>query len=506
MIGSLLTVLMVPLQQIPALLPIVFIVAALAIVAVGLRSDSMAQPIATLGAALAAILCLNGLIGTGAAGPVNYFFGGWTPPVGIEFVLDGLSAFMGLVVNGVAALVLWHSGGMRRGQLAEKQTAFYALTMLLLLGLNGMLLTGDLFNLYVFLEISSLASYALISIGDRRAPYAAFRYLIIGTVGGTFYLLGVGFLYTMTGTLNMADMASLLPDVAGTAPVVTALILMVTGIGIKAALFPMYGWLPEAYTHASAVSSALIAPIGTKVAAYVTIRVLLFVFGVDLIDLVVPVSGALGVLAGVGILFGSLMAISQTNLKRMLAFSSVSQIGYILMGISLMNPLGFAGAVFHVLTHAVMKACLFLVSANIELREGHTDLSRFDDSYRRKYPMTMALFTIAAISMIGLPPMAGFFSKWVLALGTIQAGNWFLLAVILASSLLNAVYFFKILERVYLKRPGSEAKAAGDDAAQPTVHEAPWTMRLPALVLALALIGFGLANAPVVTLIQGWFP
>lgn len=497
---------MIPLDRIPALLPAVFIVAALAIVVAGLRTRTLAQPIATVGAAVAAWLCLSGLLGTEAGGAIRHAFGGWAPPIGIEFVMDGLSAFMGLVINAVAALVLWHSGGMRQGKIAENPSAFYALSMLLLLGLNGMVLTGDLFNLYVFLEISSLASYALIAAGDRRAPYAAFRYLIIGTVGGTFYLLGVGFLYTMTGTLNMADMASLLPEVAGTTPVVTALVLIVTGIGIKAALFPMYGWLPEAYTHASAVSSALIAPIGTKVAAYVTIRILLFVFGIDLVDLVVPISDALGILAGIGILFGSLMAISQTNLKRMLAFSSVSQIGYILMGVSLMNPLGFAGAVFHVLTHAVMKACLFLVSANIELREGHTDLSRFDDSYRRKYPMTMALFTLAAISMIGLPPMAGFFSKWMLALGTIQDGNWFLLVVILASSLLNAVYFFKILERVYLKRPAATSQPETAEAVIDQPTEAPWSMRLPTLVLALALVVFGLANAPVLGLIQGWFP
>jgi multicomponent Na+:H+ antiporter subunit D len=292
----------------------------------------------------------------------------------------------------------------------------------------------------------------------------------------------------------------MLPMVADQTPVVAALILMVVGIGIKAALFPMYGWLPESYTHANATSSALIAPIGTKVAAYVMIRIVLFLFGEGQIDRVIPVTSTLGILAGIGILFGSLMAISQTNLKRMLAFSSVSQIGYILMGVSLMNPIGFAGAVFHVLSHAVMKSCLFLVSANIERSEGHCDLSRFDDTYRKKYPVTMAMFTIAAISMIGLPPMAGFFSKWALALGTIENGNIFLFVVILASSLLNAVYFFRILERVYLKKPESSAPS---DAV---MNESPWGMLIPVSVLGIGLIVAGFLNAPLLTLIQSWYP
>ena len=491
---------MIDLSSIPALFPILFISGSLLIVLTGLRNHSLAQPIATLTALLGAVAALYGLMGVAVDDAIRYSFGGWAPPIGIEFVLDGVSAFFLLVINSVAALVLLHSAGTYRETLSEKTTAYYALTMLLLLGLNGMVLTGDLFNLYVFLEISSLASYGLISIGSRQAPYAAFRYLIIGTVGGTFYLLGVGFLYAVTGTLNMIDIAGLIPEIATTTPVITALILIITGVGIKAALFPMYGWLPEAYTNANSISSALIAPIGTKVAAYILIRIVLFVFGADDVDRVLPISQTVAYLAGFGILFGSLMAISQRNLKRMLAFSSVSQIGYILMGVALMNPFGFAGALFHVLNHALMKSALFLVSATIERGEGHNDLTRFDDTYRKKYPYTMAIFTLAAISMIGLPPLAGFFSKWMLALGTLEAGNWFLFIVILSSSLLNAVYFFRILERVYLKKTDQK------ESSDASFEDSPWIMRIPALILSLALLGFGFANAPVLEMIQLWFP
>jgi multicomponent Na+:H+ antiporter subunit D len=379
---------------------------------------------------------------------------------------------------------------------------YYALAMLMMLGFNGMLLTGDLFNLYVFLEISSLSSYALIAIGDKPAPFAAFRYLIIGTTGGTLYLLGVGFLYTVTGTLNIIDMAAMLPMFMESTAVFAALVLMVVGIGVKAALFPMHGWLPDSYTFAATSSTALIAPIGTKVGAYILFRIVLWLFGVELTDAIAPVSYIIGVLACIGILYGSIMAIAQTEMKRMLAYSSVSQIGYIIMGLSLANPWGFAGALLHVLNHAVMKACLFMVSGNLRVKEGHSDISLFDDSYRKKYPWTMAAFSIGAISMVGLPPLAGFFSKWYLALGTIDNSNWLFLAVILVSSLLNAVYFFRILEKVYMMNPSKEQK----EPSGGSYNEPKASMLIPTSVLALSLFVIGFANAAIVGILLGVFP
>ncbi|MEX2584763.1 MAG: proton-conducting transporter membrane subunit, partial [Balneolaceae bacterium] len=435
--------------------------------------------------------------------PLRYFFGAWQPPIGIEFVYDGLSAFVILVINVVAFIVLIHSRHVALGEFPRKQMAYYSLVMLMMLGFNGMVLTGDLFNLYVFLEISSLSTYALIAIGEKGAPFSAFRYLVIGTTGGTFYLLGLAFLYTVTGTLNLIDMAAMLPELADNRAVVTALILMVVGIGVKAALFPMHGWLPDSYTYASSTSSALIAPIGTKVAAYVLIRILLFLFGIELIDLVVPISTIVGILACIGILYGSIMAIAQNELKRMLAYSSISQIGYILMGISLANPYGFIGAVLHILNHAIMKASLFMVSANLRMKEGHSDISRFDHTYRKKYPWTMLSFTVAAISMVGLPPLAGFFSKWYLALGTVNAGNWLFLAVILASSLLNAVYFFRILEKVYMSNPDAEEEPSDKNI---TMDEVKPSMLYTTLTFAAALFLIGIFNVAIVSIISSMFP
>ncbi|MDZ7758046.1 monovalent cation/H+ antiporter subunit D family protein [Rhodohalobacter sp.] len=489
-------------SHLPALIALTFVLFSILISMFGLWKPKSAQPLAVLGSGIASILSLYAFATYLQSGSIRYFFGGWEPPIGIEFVYDGLSGFFVLVINTVAFFVLIHSRQVARTEYPGKEMPYFALAMLALLGFNGMILTGDLFNLYVFLEISSLASYGLIAIGSRPAPFAAFRYLIIGTAGGTLYLLGVGFLYTVTGTLNIIDMAAMLPTFAANTSVVAALVLMVVGIGVKAALFPLHGWLPDAYTYASSSSTALIAPIGTKVGAYILFRIVFFLFGVELADAVAPITTVIGVLAAIGILYGSIMAIAQTEMKRMLAYSSISQIGYIIMGLSLANPLGFAGALLHVLNHAVMKACLFLVAGNLRMKEGHSDISKFDDTYRKKYPWTMASFSVAAISMVGLPPLAGFFSKWYLALGTIDNENWIFLAVILISSLLNAVYFFRILEKVYMMNPKKDQEAAADAER----NEVGFSMMFPTSVLAIALFVIGFANAAIVGFLFNIFP
>jgi len=496
-------------SHLPAIIALTFVLFSILIPLFGLWKEKLCQPLAVLGSGLAASFSIYGFITYLKTGSIRYFFGGWEPPVGIEFVYDGLSGFFLLVINTVAFITIVHSGRLGKIEFPGKQMPYYALAMLMMLGFNGMILTGDLFNLYVFLEVASLSGYALIAIGTKQAPYAAFRYLIIGTAGGTLYLLGVGFLYTVTGTMNIIDMAAMMPMYAENSAVVAALILMVVGIGVKAAIFPMHGWLPDSYTYAPSPASTLIAPIGTKVAAYILFRVMLYLFGIELIDAVIPLSYLIGVLACIGILYGSIMAIAQTDMKRMLAYSSVSQIGYIIMGLSLANPFGFAGALLHVLNHAVMKACLFMISGNITHQEGHSDMSRFDESYRKKYPWSMASLSVAAISMVGLPPLAGFFSKWYLALGTVENSNWLFLGVIIVSSLLNAVYFFRILERVYMNDPyeeeqTEEVQQKAVEAA--TYNEPPASMLSPTIILALSLFAIGVANVIIVTAIMGFFP
>jgi multicomponent Na+:H+ antiporter subunit D len=483
--------------HLPILPVLILLGGALAVPLLALAGRALPWWFAVFVAVAAAGTSLAGLSEALAAeGPLRYAVGGWAPPIGIELVLDPLSAFMASLVSLVGAVVLLHSREPVARELPGKSTVYYSAALLLLAGLCGIVLTGDLFNLYVFLEIAALAGYALLGCGTRRAALATFRYLMLGTLGASFYLIGLGFAYVQTGSLNMADAAAIFA-VTGLDPLtLLALAFMVVGIGLKMALLPLHQWLPDAYSAAPAASTALIAPIGTKVAAYVLLRLLFEVFppgpilrGLHVLDLIAWLGAA-------GILWGSVMAIPQRDLKRMLAYSSVAQIGYIALGIGLGSAYGFIGAVLHMLNHAVMKACLFLVAANLEARGFGVDINRLDARLRRAMPATAAAFVLAALSMIGLPPTAGFFSKWYLLLGCVQEHHWFLVAVMVASSLLNAVYFFRLIERMYLGGKPEDESPAGA-AGAPAPAGAAGTLALltvPTVALALSLLALGLGN------------
>ncbi len=358
-------------------------------------------------------------------------------------------------------------------------------------GLTGIVVTGDLFNLFVFLEIASLSAYALLASGGGLAPLAAFRYLILGSIASSFYLLGVGFIYFSTGSLNMADVAQRLPLLYESRTLVAAAVLMVLGLGLKMALFPLHLWLPDAYTYAPSAVTGLIAPVMTKVAGYTIIRLFLDVFGPGYLRDRVPVIETIGWLAVGGILAGSIMAIAQRDVRRMLAYSSVSQVAYVALGLGMGNALGLIGALLHILNHAFMKGCLFLAAGGIRYRTGVWEISNFG-GLGRHLPLTMAAFTLAALSMIGIPPTAGFFSKWYLVQGGIAAGNWVFVAVILTSSLLTAVYFFRVLEKVY-------TSPSGPEAVNWQRSDPPPAMLVPILVLAGGVLVLGIINSIIVT-------
>lgn len=416
------------------------------------------------------------------------------PPIGIELVLDPLSAFFCLLISGAALFVLCHGRTLVPQETQGKAVPFYSLVLLLLGGLSGIVLTGDIFNLYVFLEISSIATYALMALGDKRAPVAAFRYFILGTVGASFYLLGVGFLFIATGSLNMADIARIMAETGYSPATLAGLVLIVFGLGLKMALFPLHGWLPDAYSYASSTATALIAPIGTKVAAYALIRVLYYVHDTGYVSTDLPMAEIITWLGAAGILWGGLMAMAQTELKRMLAFSSVGHIGYIAMGVGLASPLGLIAALLHTLNHAIMKGCLFLISGSLLAKTGSTRIGDFNNSLRLKMPLTMFAFTVAALSMIGLPPTAGFFSKWYLVLAALEGGHWLLVATIVLSSLFSVVYFFRILEKVYLRGPDATAEEEKPVARD----EAPASMLWPVMILSVGLLTIGLGNFMIV--------
>lgn len=479
-------------QNAPLINILVFFTAALLIPIFAYSRRSTAYLIAIFATLFAAGQSVFNLFQVLEQGTIYYQMGGWPAPIGIVYRLDYLSAFLSLIINVIAVFVIFHSKRSLESEAPEKMMPFYSVSMLLLAGFNGMVMTADLFNLYVFLEIASLSSYGLVSIGEKKAPFSAFRYLIMGTVAGSFYLFGLGFLFLKTGTLNMDDMKNILSTLPLDPQTVVALSLIIIGSAIKAAFFPLHGWLPDAYTYGSSVSSALIAPIGTKVGVYVIVRFIFFIFGVDLISEKLPLGDIIAWLSAIGIIYGSVLAIAQKEMKRMLAYSSVSQLGYIGLGIGLASPLGLTGALLHLLNHAFMKGALFLVTSNMRLKVGHTDISRMDDSLRKKMPFTMLAFTIAALSMVGLPPLAGFFSKWYLAQAAIEQTQWVFVVVIILSTLLNAIYFFRVLEKIYLKRSDD------DEPAKALRDEAPASMLGPTIVMSVSLFAFGIANVVIV--------
>lgn len=460
---------------------------------VGIWRLTWAYTAAIVGMALSLVAVGFGLFRVLRDGELRHFLGGWPPPFGIEYVLDHLSIFMAAIVVFIGLITVIYPPVAGLYQAPRKGVPMYGLILLLIGGLVGVVITGDLFNLFVFLEIYSLASYALITLGGDRAVVASFRYLMLGTIAGSFYLLGVGFIYFSTGTLNMADAARLMPPIYGSPAIIAAVALIIIGMGIKMALFPLHVWLPDAHSYAPPVIAAILAAIQIEVAAYVIVRMMLTIFQPQYFIETLPVTTVIGWVAAAGIIFGSVMAIAQRDFKRMLAYSTVAQVGYIGLGIGLANPLGLIGGLLHILNHAFMKSCLFLVAGGIRYQTGLHEIPQFA-GLGRKMPLLMAGFTAAALSMVGIPPTAGFFSKWYLVLGSIDANNWVFVAVILASSLLTAVYFFRMIEKLYAATPSSEVAAEVEKATEPSAR-----ILVPILILAAGVIILGLINAIIVT-------
>jgi multicomponent Na+:H+ antiporter subunit D len=415
-------------------------------------------------------------------GKISYWLGGWQPPWGIEYVVDVLNGFVLVVVSIICFSVSIYGKKSFLKEVPGKEISLYTLYILISTGMLGIVITGDIFNLYVFLEIGSLAAYALVAIGDREALVASFNYMIMGTISACFVLLGIGYLYLMTGTLNMADLSRLLPALYDKPSVLIGISLLIVGFSIKTAVFPLHTWLPDAYTHSPSAISALLSGTFTKVGIYALIRLIFTIVGLDYFIEHSNIFVFLSWVASAGIIFGSVMAIAQDDLKRMLAYSSISQIGYIALGVSLANNFSLAGGILHIFGHSVMKSGLFMVAGAVIYTTGIRRISQLS-GMSRVMPYTMAAFLIGALSMIGIPPTVGFFSKYFILLGAIEAGEWVFVAVILFSSLLTAAYFWKVFEKIYFGRNGITE-----------VNEAPLSMLLPTIVLAiLSLIGGFLA-------------
>ena len=451
-----------------------------------LRRPGLAYAVAVASSWCALAIAVALAIQVAGSGPISYAIGSWPAPIGIEYRVDALSSFMLLLVAGMASVVLPYArASIEREIPAPQHYLFYTMFLLCVAGLLGISITGDAFNIFVFLEISSLSTYVLIALGrDRRALVAAYQYLIMGTIGATFIVIAIGLLYLMTGTLNLADMGRRIGAVSGTRPVLAALAFLTVGVSLKLALFPLHHWLPNAYAYAPSAVSAFVAATATKVAVYVLLRFYFGVFGETQIFGRLPMAQMMLLLALAGMFVASTVAIFQTDLKRLFAYSSVSQIGYIILGLSYDSATGLTASIVHLFNHGITKGAVFLLLGIVVASVGGVTLLRVQ-GLGRLMPWTSAGIVLAGLSLIGVPGTAGFVTKWYLVLAALEKHQWWLALLIVLSSLLSLVYVWRFVEAAYFREPHRDIVPA----------PVPLSMALPAALLVAAVVVFGLDTA-----------
>ena len=478
-------------HQLPAILFLLPLFAAISMPVVCLKHRHWSQPIsvATLAAmVLVSILNLHNVI---HHGEVRYVFSGWTAPLGIEWVADGLASIILVLLSALSLLGVVFTGPTSPKDLGGRIVHYHTLILLLVTSMTGILFAGDLFNLFVFLEVAAISSYALIGVAGGRALFAAFRYLIVGTLGASFFLLGVSYLYAVTGTLNMTDMVDRLPLLLNSKALLGGLLFMFIGLGIKMALVPFHSWLPEAYTYAPDSISPILASLVTKVALLAWVRIIYWVFNASIIINDIPILLLMEVVGALAAVIGAGLALAQRDIKMMFAYGGISHIGIILIGIGQGNQTGFAGGVFYLLNDSVMQAGLFFLAGVAFYQYG---VRTIDDIGRvgKQAPWLTGSLIVMAFGMIGLPPTGGFFGKWYIILGALEAGNYVSVAAVLLSTLLTLAYFVKLFEGIFRQTSTRLDVQSG---------EIPLSFKLTLGVTSAAIIILGLFSAPIVQLL-----
>ncbi len=429
---------------------------------------------------LATLYLLGAAIGLYFTRPFNnvlvYKMGGWTPPFGINLVLDGLSHLLLLTICLVAFLATLYSTAYMKKYTAKSK--YYSLFLLMLAGMNGVVLTGDLFNLYVFLEIAAVASYALVAFGTEAEELeASFKYLIMGAVASAFILLGIGIIYAMTGTLNMAHAVEMLAQGSRTTIMFVAA-LFIMGFGMKAALVPFHAWLPDAHPSAPAPISAMLSGVLIKaLGVYALIRIFYNVLGMT-----PQHSYILMALGGIAIIAGGLLALGQEDFKRLLAYSSISQVGYIILGVALATPLGILAGLFHLFNHATFKGLLFLNAGAVEYATGTRELSKLG-GLSRKMPVTSLTTMFGSLAISGIPPFSGFWSKVMIILACVQIGRLGYATVAIIGSILTLAALLKVQKGAFFGKISELAQ---------TAKEVPAAMLVSMLALALICLAVGI--------------
>jgi len=433
-----------------------------------------------------AVLAIMSVMMLGAE-PFSYQVGGWAPPWGLLLVSDGLSSMMLVIINIIGFLSVIFSFKYMTTYTAKPK--YYTLFLLMVAGMNGVVITGDFFNLYVFLEIASIASYALVGFGcEKDELEASFKYLVLGGVASTAVLFGIAFLYSMTGSLNMPDVANQLEFMEMNRALAFVVALFIMGFGLKASTVPFHAWLPDAHPSAPAPISAMLSGVLIKaLGVYSIARVMFHVFGPnEMISSILMFLGALSMVVGV------FLAVGQSDFKRMLAYHSISQMGYVTIGLGLgLNPgvepmvaaLGLFGGLFHLANHAVFKSCLFLCSGAFEYRTDTRNKYEMGGLIRRM-PVTSTTCSVASLSISGVPPFNGFWSKLIIIVAFLKAGYTIYGIIAVFVAFMTLISFVRLQKSVIFgKLPEKFA----------SLKEAPFTMVLPLVILAILCLGMGIA-------------
>jgi len=415
------------------------------------------------------------------AGSLTYKWAGWQYPLGLSISADSLSVFMLIVVNLIAFLALIYAFSYTREFTGEWK--FYSLFLLMLAGMNGVIISTDLFNLYVFLELASISGYALVAFGAQAEHFeASFKYAVMGALASIFILLGIALIYGFTATTNMADIPFVLAQKPHSLLLGFISVLFLTGFGLKAALVPFHAWLPDAHSCAPTPVSAVLSGVFIKtLGVYALARVFYNVIGLR-----ENVLFAMMVLGALSMVVGAILALAQKDIKRMLAYSSISQIGYIVLAFGIATPLAILGGLLHIFNHAILKSLLFLNAGAIEYSARTRRLDKLG-GLKDKLAFTSLTAFVASMSISGVPPLGGFWSKLIIILAAVQAGRMGFAAIAVGVSIITLVYYLRFYSKVFLGKP-----AVGQEEPK----QLPFSMKFSMAVLAVLCVLSGLLLTP----------
>jgi len=478
-------------HQLPVILFLLPLFAAISMPLVCLKHRHWSHPIAVSILAAMLLASIWNLFNVIQYGEIRYAFSGWAMPFGIEWVADGLASIVLVLLSALGLLGVVFTGPTSPKELGGRIVHYYTLILLLISALTGIVFARDLFNLFVFLEVAAISSYALVGVAGGRALFAAFRYLILGTLGASLYLLGVSYLYAVSGTLNMADMAERLPHLLTSKALVGGLLFMFIGLGIKMALVPFHSWMPDAYSYAPDSVSPILAPLLTKVALVAWIRIMYWVLNATVVIFHIPILLLMTVLGSIAAVIGASLALTHRDIKMIFSYGGISHIGIILIGIGQGNQTGYAGGVFYLLNDAVMQAALFFIAGLAFCQYG---IRTIDDMGRvgKQAPWLTGSLIVVAMGMIGLPPTGGFFGKWYIILGALESGNYVSVAAVLLSTLLTLAYFVKLFESIF-RQTSTPLEIKPVDI--------PLSYKLTLGITSAAIIILGLFSASIVQLL-----